>query len=188
MAHESDGVKVSYADFMRLCNVNDREHWMPGVIVRPDGVWVDIEYSRNEEVVEHAALTEHPDGDPSQPIIRFPCTLGEFRKRVWEFFGGGFIKDEFVLADFVAKSYQSSGSEQAEGRWPWGAHHTKVLAHLEAAANKFWKHYEPSDATTAVNNDVVEMWLIQERGVSGRIAKVMATILRADGLATGPRK
>jgi hypothetical protein len=71
--------------------------------------------------------------------------------------------------------------------WPWGRHETKLLVHLAEAASKFWRNYDPTDATTAPTNVEVSKWL-KSRGVSGRTADIMASILRADGLATGPRK
>jgi hypothetical protein len=72
-------------------------------------------------------------------------------------------------------------------KWPWGSHETELLRHLAAAADRFWKKYDPSDPTTAHTNQQVIDWL-KQRGVSERTAEVMATILRADGLPTGPRK
>ena len=72
-------------------------------------------------------------------------------------------------------------------KWPWGSHDTKLLRDLGAAAERFWKNYDPSDPTTAPTNRWVIDWL-KERGVSERTAGAMATILRADGLPTGPRK
>jgi hypothetical protein len=71
--------------------------------------------------------------------------------------------------------------------WPWGRHETKLLVHLAEAASKFWRNYDPTDATTAPTNEAVSKWL-KSRGVSARTADIMASILRADGLATGPRK
>lgn len=70
---------------------------------------------------------------------------------------------------------------------PWGKHDTALLQHLAAAAEKFWKNYDPSDNTTAPTNAQIIDWLV-ERHVTKRTAEVMATILRADGLPTGPRK
>lgn len=72
--------------------------------------------------------------------------------------------------------------------WPWGSHHTEALGHLAAAAEKFWKNYDPSDATTAPTNEMVSDWLRQERNVSREKATSIASILRADGLKTGPRR
>jgi hypothetical protein len=72
------------------------------------------------------------------------------------------------------------------GGWPWGSYETRLLRHLAAAADRFWKNY-PSDPTTAPTNQEVIGWLV-EHGVAQRTAEVMATILRADGLLTGPRK
>ena len=73
-------------------------------------------------------------------------------------------------------------------RWPWGDHHTEALGHLEAAAKRFWTLHDPDDASTAPTNDEVAGWLQQERGVSKQKAEAIASILRADGLPTGPRR
>ncbi len=80
-----------------------------------------------------------------------------------------------------------SAKEASSSKWPWGSHETELLRHLAAAANKFWKNYDKEDDTTAPKNeDVVEY--LKTRKVSERTAEIMATILRADGLPTGPRK
>jgi hypothetical protein len=72
--------------------------------------------------------------------------------------------------------------------WPWGRNHeTELLRKLAAAAERFWKRYDPNDPTTAPTNETVTNWLIDQK-VSKRNAEVMATILRVDGLPTGPRK
>ena len=70
--------------------------------------------------------------------------------------------------------------------WPWGSYETKLLRDLANAANRFWRNYDPSDKTTAPRGKDVANWLI-EQGVTARTAEIMATILRADGLPTGPR-
>jgi hypothetical protein len=72
-------------------------------------------------------------------------------------------------------------------RWPWGSHETELLRKLAEAAEKFWKLYDPADNTTAPTNEQVAEWLVTQGGVSKRNAEVMASILRADGLPTGPR-
>jgi hypothetical protein len=71
--------------------------------------------------------------------------------------------------------------------WPWGSYETKLLRSLGAAANKLWKNYDPEDPTTAPTNEQVTTWLMEQEGVTERTAEVIATILRADGLPTGPR-
>ncbi len=73
-------------------------------------------------------------------------------------------------------------------KWPWGNHNTKDLEHLAAAAERFWKLYDPSDFTTAPTNKVVAEWLVTTRGVARDRANYMASILRADGLPDGPRR
>jgi hypothetical protein len=71
--------------------------------------------------------------------------------------------------------------------WPWGRHETDLLRKLAAAADHFWTLYEPGEPSTAPTNQMVIGWL-KEQGVPSRTAEVMATILRADGLPSGPRK
>lgn len=73
-------------------------------------------------------------------------------------------------------------------RWPWGDYTTTALEHLSAAANRFWLHYDPTDNTTAPTNEEVSNWLKSEYKVSGTLANSIASILRPDGLPTGPRK
>ena len=71
--------------------------------------------------------------------------------------------------------------------WPWGSYETMLLRKMAAAAERFWVNYDPGDATTAPTNAQVISWL-KSQGVAERTAEVMATILRVDGLPTGPRK
>lgn len=71
--------------------------------------------------------------------------------------------------------------------WPWGNHDTKLLRDMAAAADAYWKNYDPAETDTAPTNEQVETFLVA-RGVSKSMAEKMATILRADGLPTGPRK
>lgn len=71
--------------------------------------------------------------------------------------------------------------------WPWGRHETELLRKLARAADLFWKNYQPDQPSTAPTNEQVIGWLVDQK-VARRTAEVMATILRADGLPTGPRK
>lgn len=73
-----------------------------------------------------------------------------------------------------------------EFQWPWGSYQTKSLQLLALAADKFWKNYDPSDHATAPKNETVVAWLMCN-GVSSRRAEIMASLLRADDLPTGPR-
>ena len=77
---------------------------------------------------------------------------------------------------------------QKPSRWPWGNHHTETLGHLEAAAGRFWRLYDSDDIGTAPTNEMVEAWLQEERGISKSKAKAIASMLRPDGLPTGPRR
>jgi hypothetical protein len=105
------------------------------------------------------------------------------------------LSDVIVLAAEMErlKALRIEGGESIEAktpsaRWPWGNHHTEWLGHLEAAAKRWWSLYDPTDATTAPTNTNVSDWLQKERGLSQTKADAMASILRPDGLRTGPRK
>jgi hypothetical protein len=93
------------------------------------------------------------------------------------------LPDWFREFDSPLGSALESGSQ-----WPWGDHNTKLLSHLHAAVERWWKLFDPNDQTTAPTNIMVADWLVKERGVAQRTAEAMATILRADGLPVGPRK
>lgn len=75
----------------------------------------------------------------------------------------------------------------ARASWPWGDHETELLRKLSVAAREWWSTYDPETPSTAPTNDEVRDWLAVQ-GVARRVAEVMAQILRADGLAAGPRK
>jgi hypothetical protein len=107
--------------------------------------------------------------------------LTEFR--TW----GESLPAPFTFPDEFPKAARSEPAAAPASRWPWGEHETELLRKLAAAAERFWKRYDPSDATTAPTNETIVAWL-KEQGVADRNAQVMATILRADGLPTGPRR
>lgn len=86
-----------------------------------------------------------------------------------------------------ARATHNDGGSGDSKRWPWGSHHTELLGHLEAAAQRFWTSYDPNNRFTANTNTTVSEWLQEERKVSASMAKAIASILRADGLPTGPR-
>ena len=75
---------------------------------------------------------------------------------------------------------------QPTTKWPWGDHETELLRKLASAAEEWWSIYDPASPATAPTNQEVKDWLVGQ-GVSDRVAESMATILRADGLQTGPR-
>lgn len=90
------------------------------------------------------------------------------------------------FVDSIAQPVGAMSGGEPKGAWPWGSHQTELLGLLAAAAQKFWVNFDPEDNTTAPTNEVVAAWLV-ERNVSKRLADAIASILRADGLPTGPR-
>jgi hypothetical protein len=106
---------------------------------------------------------------------------------------GGDCQTEISQADFrrLAEMFgvrlESDAPIQKNAGWPWGNYETSLLRALAEAAEKFWILYDPTDPATAPLKEQVVEWL-QGRGISENVAKVMASILRADELRTGPRK
>jgi hypothetical protein len=66
-------------------------------------------------------------------------------------------------------------------------HTTKLLQILEDAKKVLWSNYDSNNPKTGPTNETVEKWLVKEKKVSKRLAKSMATILRADDIPDGPR-
>lgn len=69
----------------------------------------------------------------------------------------------------------------------WPDHETSKLQALRLAAIRFWKNFDPTDPSTAPTNEDVSNWLQREHKLSASLSDAMATILRIDGLRTGPR-
>jgi hypothetical protein len=124
------------------------------------------------------------------------CLVDEFKDSdgVRSYFPMGELPESAVFVVRQSELRRLAQSFEAEppasalppNRWPWGTHHTELLGHLDAAARRFWLNFDPTDRTTAPTNEAVSDWLVS-RGVSRRTADTMASILRADGLPTGPR-
>lgn len=74
---------------------------------------------------------------------------------------------------------------QVGARWP--LHDTRMLTAMRQAAWKFWANFNPQETDTASTNATVVEWLKSQHGISTSTAECMATILRADGLKSGPR-
>ena len=138
------------------------------------------------EDLEYRAFTFNADAPLSEWIVN---------SRLTRFDNQEFSRETLVrwLSAIGMKSEYSfdlqrspNASPTAE-HWPWGTHHTELLGHLEAAARRFWTQYDPSDPSTANTNATVIEWLLTERKVSGKMAEAIATMLRPDGLRTGPR-
>lgn len=75
-----------------------------------------------------------------------------------------------------------------EGKWPWGSYTTESLEQLAAAVQRFWVNYDPEQPDTAATSEKICEWFRSNYGLADSRAEVMASIIRADGLKTGPKK
>lgn len=122
------------------------------------------------------------------PIFKIgPAGMVQERLTLTEVLDSGTVViSELLRYQAQCMSLQQSGTTRM--RWPWGDHHTVLLGHLEAAAQRYWVDYDPANPDTANTSETVIEWLENERKVSNRMAGAIATMLRPDGLPSGPRK
>jgi hypothetical protein len=112
----------------------------------------------------------------------------------------GFLDDTFPRPN-VASWLTATGMKSVYGfdapslltqsrrgvQWPWGEHHTVALGYLEIAARQWWSTFDPAQPDTAPTNKEVSDWLMNEHGISAKLASSITSILRADGLKPGRR-
>lgn len=70
--------KIGYADFVQILQLDETDEWLPGHILKPDGVYVTPPDARLT-AAEKAALSQHSTGNLSEPTLRFPCTASEMQ-------------------------------------------------------------------------------------------------------------
>lgn len=152
---------------------------------------ISVESDHMLKSSEMDSRASHAEPDNDQNFLRW---LGDHSKSGVEV--QRFTREELtrwlgaigIPSKYQFAAPQLNADEKPICQWPWGAHHTKRLGHLEAAARRFWVNYDQTDPTTAPTNESVSDWLRSERKLSKAMADSMASILRADGLPTGPRK
>jgi hypothetical protein len=102
---------------------------------------------------------------------------------------------DFVIRPEVFKELKLGIKESTESlqkienvkKWPWGNYETELLRKTAGAVERFWTNYDPSDPSTAPTNEQVVKYL-KKQDVTERTAGSIATIIRANGLPSGPRK
>lgn len=110
MKNASDGIAITYSDFLLLAHVEDPKTWASNMRIDSHGIWIgDLGGPTLLIREERHALMAHPDGDINKPVISFPTTLGEIRSRLLPVIGEGFM-DPFDLADHVAKQHALAAS------------------------------------------------------------------------------
>jgi hypothetical protein len=171
-------IKVSYADFIRLCRVESPDDWDAGINIKPDGLYIiPPSDSINLTPEERATLTEHPAGDLARPILTFPCELIELQIFLESTGRYGCI-DPFDMADWLSGKISVETSKKSfNGR-------SEKLTLLCQAAQKFWSNVDRDDRSTHPTNLSVITWL-KSNGLSTSLADKAASILRPEWATAG---
>lgn len=136
---------------------------------------------RISRAVHASKLPFVPRGDASAASVLYGTSRHFRPPEVVAWAAGKFTSFPIAVRDALLTGVATSRS------WPWGAYETELLCKLAAAVERYWIRYDPSDSSTASTSEDVTAW-IEQQGVSKRVAEVMAQIIRADGLRTGPRQ
>lgn len=105
----ADDVEVGFSDFLTYFGVTDPDEWMVVLRVSPDGVWVNRVGSNTLLTPEQiAVLMNCPSGNPSLPVLTWPCTIGQIREVVNFYGNGNVVIDPFDLAGFAARAKRSA--------------------------------------------------------------------------------
>jgi hypothetical protein len=98
---------IQYADFIRLCNVDDPNDWAPNFRMAHDGVWV-VPPPDDADLIpsERAVLSEHPLGNLSKPALSFPCSLEEYNEFIsWSGLNGCVVP--FEMEKFLKQKIEA---------------------------------------------------------------------------------
>ena len=106
-------IQIEYADFVRLCNVNDHDDWLPFLSVQLNGVWVKPPTYQDTMLSgrEISGLSEHPQKDLSKPALSFPCSLTEFEDFLQWSGGSGYVNQN-ELDNFVREQKEANKSDE----------------------------------------------------------------------------
>lgn len=97
-------ISIGYADFISLFQIKNPADWVSWLVVRKDGVYVRAQPDdASLEPAERAVLTEHPTGNLSVPILRFPFDIDELQPFTEQFGVRGYI-DAFDMLRFFQKA------------------------------------------------------------------------------------
>ena len=74
-------MKIGYAKFVVICDIDEPENWVPWLSVRQDGVYIKPPSSEGYFTSnERATQTEHPTENLLEPVLAFPCSESDFLK------------------------------------------------------------------------------------------------------------
>lgn len=151
-------IPLGYADLIRLFNVGDPGDFAPGLELRGNGVFVSSvdglpAVARGGE--EEAVLTEHPTGNLADPVLAFPCTLGDLERFVDDPRYVVPSIDAFRMAEVLeAKAWTLARAEVKE----MDQYHWPIIAGLYALREKLEQMHaaENNDGKKVVLREVLD--------------------------------
>jgi hypothetical protein len=73
--------KIGYVDFLQILQLDEVGEWLPGHILKPDGVYVEPPDERLT-LEEKKAMLVGVTGSLAEPILRFPCSVADMERYV----------------------------------------------------------------------------------------------------------
>jgi len=105
-----------------------------------------------EEFSEHLERAEAhagPDHSSALGLISYapPLAACDVRLNAFAIWAKDVVKSTIAAELVEIANRAPTEREQTATRWPWGNHESALLEHLAAAAERFWRHYDPDDLT-----------------------------------------
>lgn len=148
---------IGYADFIRLCNVENPTELAPWAKLEQDGIYI---VAPDASVLlfpgERAVLTEHPFKDLTKPVLSFPCTLEELISTTENIGMAGCICEE-ELKIFLQQEKDAYSSDLANSAEPLGNQIEKVRTSKKDQPSLDVLRDKPKWIDTVQEEQVVEM-------------------------------
>lgn len=102
----ADEIRITYEEFILYFGVEDPTEWMLFARVDRAGVWLKSTACETAGLSKSEVLAisgRCPSGDPSKPLLTWPCALGDIREVVRYLGNGSVYIDPFDLAGLIAE-------------------------------------------------------------------------------------
>lgn len=155
----ADKILITYEEFILYFGVDDPGEWMLFARVDKTGVWL------NSTACETAGLNKSevlaisgrcPSGDPSKPLLTWPCTLGDIRDVVRCLGNESVYIDPFDLAGLIA---EKSSSVPAAPGWDGFDEDSRTYPLELDAAFQGWRAISHGSSDSDNPKELIRGWV-----------------------------